>query len=208
MSDIPSANQKIQIEPTQYRAPVSESLAQTMGGSINYALDQVAANASAISTETTNRINADNAIKAQSVVRTRSAGSSTTINFNASGGYLDGTLIQTQSFTIPTTGGSNDWLLLQIRAEASNTASPRQPSYLRYRIGADGDYGTQELTVMDSSAGEHFGTVLRTSIYSDPITITIAQFAGDTATVSPTTRWTWEVKATWRIVQTDALVGP
>lgn len=50
MSNIPSANQKIQIEATQYRAPVSESLAQTMGGSINYALDTVAANAANIAT--------------------------------------------------------------------------------------------------------------------------------------------------------------
>lgn len=208
MSDIPSANQKIQIEPTQYRAPVSESLAQTMGGSINYALDQVAANASAISTETTNRINEDNAIKAQSVVRNRSGGSSSTINFSSAGLFLDGALIQSQSFTIPTTGGSNDWLFLQIRAEASNTTAPRQPSFLRYRIASDGDYGTQELTVMDSSAGEHFGTVVRTNAYSDPITISIDQFASATGVGPATQRWTWQVKATWKILQTDALVGP
>lgn len=50
MSDIPSANQKIQVEATQYLRPTSESLMQSMGGSINYSLDQVAANASSIST--------------------------------------------------------------------------------------------------------------------------------------------------------------
>jgi hypothetical protein len=208
MSDIPSANQKIQIEPTQYRAPVSESLAQTMGGSINYALDQVAANASAISTETTNRINADNAIKAQTTVRRRSAGSSSTISFSSSGVFLDGALIQTQSFTIPTTGGSNDWLMIQIRGEASNTTAPRQASYLDFRIATDGDYGTQDLTFMTSDRGQHFGTVVRTNAYSDPITITIRQFASSTAFSPATQRWTWEVKATWTILETDALVGP
>jgi len=50
MSDIPSANQKIQIEPTQYRSPTSESLFQTIGGSVNYALDGVATNAADIVT--------------------------------------------------------------------------------------------------------------------------------------------------------------
>ena len=50
MSNIPSSNQKIQIEATQYRAPVSESLAQTMGGSINYALDTVTTNSANIAT--------------------------------------------------------------------------------------------------------------------------------------------------------------
>jgi len=208
MSDIISANQKIQVEATQYRGPVSESLLQTVGGSINYSLDQVAVNAAAISTETTNRINADNAIKAQSVVRNRSSGSSSTISFSSAGVFYDGATIQTQTFTMPTTGGSADWLLLQIRAEASNTTAPRQPSYLRYRISTDVDYGTQELTSMISSAGEHFGTVIRTTTYSDPITITIAQIASASPVVAPTTRWTWEVKATWKVLQTDALVGP
>jgi len=50
VSNIPSSNQKIQIEATQYRAPVSESLAQTMGGSINYALDTVTTNSANIAT--------------------------------------------------------------------------------------------------------------------------------------------------------------
>lgn len=62
MSNIPSANNKIQLEATQYLKPTSESLFQTIGGSVNYALDQVAVNAAAISTETSNRINADNAL--------------------------------------------------------------------------------------------------------------------------------------------------
>lgn len=58
MSNIPSANQKIQVEATQYLKPTSESLLQTMGGSINYTID-------AIATETTNRINGDNALDAR-----------------------------------------------------------------------------------------------------------------------------------------------
>lgn len=39
MSDIPSAKQYIQIEGSQLRAPVSESLAQTIGSSVNYLID-------------------------------------------------------------------------------------------------------------------------------------------------------------------------
>lgn len=50
MSDIPSVNSKIQLESTQFRAPTSESLMQTMGGSINYALDTTATQAGQIST--------------------------------------------------------------------------------------------------------------------------------------------------------------
>lgn len=43
MSDIPSAANKIQIESTQQRAAVSEFTMQTIGGSVNYSLDQIAA---------------------------------------------------------------------------------------------------------------------------------------------------------------------
>lgn len=50
MSDIPSTNAKVQLESTQFRAPTSESLMQTMGGSINYALDTTATQAGQIST--------------------------------------------------------------------------------------------------------------------------------------------------------------
>jgi hypothetical protein len=165
----------------------------------------VTANASAISTETTNRINADNAIKAQTVVRRRSAGSSSTLNFSSAGMWPDGSLIQTQTFTIPTTGGSNDWLLLNFRVEANDTT--RQASYLDVRIASDADFGTQDLTTFTSAAGQSFGTVLRTNAFSDPITVTIRQYASVTAG-GAATRWTWELKSTWTILQTDALVGP
>ena len=40
MSNIPSSEQKIQIEGAQLRAPVSESLVQTIGGSLNYLIDK------------------------------------------------------------------------------------------------------------------------------------------------------------------------
>lgn len=40
MSDIPSAANKVQIEATLDRKPVSQDLLQIMGGSINYLLDQ------------------------------------------------------------------------------------------------------------------------------------------------------------------------
>lgn len=42
MSDIPSAANKVQIEATLDRKPVSQDLLQIMGGSINYLLDQFA----------------------------------------------------------------------------------------------------------------------------------------------------------------------
>lgn len=41
MSDLPSSAQKIQLEQTQQRAPVSESLMQGIGGSINLLLSQI-----------------------------------------------------------------------------------------------------------------------------------------------------------------------
>ncbi len=43
MSDIPSVNTKIQIEATQSREAVSESLLQTIGASVNYCLDNILA---------------------------------------------------------------------------------------------------------------------------------------------------------------------
>jgi hypothetical protein len=47
MSDIPSSSNRIQIEATQSRAPVSEALMQTIGGTINSLIDGLnAANAS------------------------------------------------------------------------------------------------------------------------------------------------------------------
>lgn len=45
MSDIVSSPKKIQVEESDERAPVSESLLQKMGGSINYILDQADAQA-------------------------------------------------------------------------------------------------------------------------------------------------------------------
>lgn len=39
--NIPSVEARIQIEGTRLRSPTSESLFQTIGGSVNYALDQV-----------------------------------------------------------------------------------------------------------------------------------------------------------------------
>ncbi len=42
MSNIPSVSQKVQIEATQTRQAVSEALMQTMGGSINWLIDQAA----------------------------------------------------------------------------------------------------------------------------------------------------------------------
>lgn len=41
MSNIPGDREYIQIEPTQTRFPVSESLMQTIGGTINYILDEL-----------------------------------------------------------------------------------------------------------------------------------------------------------------------
>lgn len=52
MSDIPSSAQYVQIEGAELRAPVSESLVQTIGGSTNYLLDQNTTNTAAIASNT------------------------------------------------------------------------------------------------------------------------------------------------------------
>lgn len=49
MSDITSSKAKIQVEACRQRAATSEFLAQTIGGSINWALDNIDSNAAAIS---------------------------------------------------------------------------------------------------------------------------------------------------------------
>lgn len=45
MTNIVSSNQKIQTEETDYRSALSEALMQKIGGSVNYCIDQIAANA-------------------------------------------------------------------------------------------------------------------------------------------------------------------
>lgn len=41
MADLSGTTQKVQIEQTQFRGPVSESLMQTMGGAINFLLETI-----------------------------------------------------------------------------------------------------------------------------------------------------------------------
>jgi hypothetical protein len=41
MADIPSSSGRIQIEATQFRKPVSENLLQSLGGGVNYILDNL-----------------------------------------------------------------------------------------------------------------------------------------------------------------------
>lgn len=50
MSNIPSSPSYIQIEGTRFRSAVSEGVAQTIGGSINFLLDQNTSNTAAIAT--------------------------------------------------------------------------------------------------------------------------------------------------------------
>lgn len=53
MSDLPDASAKIQTEGAQFRAPVSESLIQAVGGAINFILDKVNPVATVIMSELT-----------------------------------------------------------------------------------------------------------------------------------------------------------
>jgi len=149
MSNIPSANSKIQIEATQYLKPTSESLMQTMGGSINYALDQVAANASAISAETSARISADSTINGKTVFRPSATGGSgafidtsfgSTSSFITPGDIIDE---ETYSLSIPTSIDPSGLVVLAFKCQRLETSYLESGIYVDFVN--DPNYGTQRL---------------------------------------------------------------
>jgi len=205
MADLPSTNSKIQIEETTYRAPVSETLTQRIGSSINYALDQVGTNSAGLAAETAARIAADNTINGKLVAR-QSATGGTVMAFASNSVYADGTLIAEDSISIPTFSGIDEWIFLQIRADASNTTSPRLASYLDIDFLSDDDFGTQRAYRFTLSGGEHFGTVVRVLNYSNPLTVRVRQYAS--ASIPGTgTRWTWDLGLRYSIVNCAAVFG-
>jgi hypothetical protein len=204
MADIPSTNSKIQVEETTYRAPVSETLTQRMGGSINYALDQVGTTSSGLAAETAARIAADNTINGKLVVRSSSAGG-TVFNLGNNSSYGDGALIEEQSISPTHADTTNTWMLLQIRADATTTAG-RQASYIQIDLLSDDDFGTQRLTTFTLVGGEHFGTVINLGNYSNPLTIRLRLYAS-VAVVGVSQRWIWDTSLRYAILNTSAVFG-
>jgi hypothetical protein len=129
MSNIPSANQKIQIEPTQYRSPTSESLFQTIGGSVNYALDGVASSAALIA-----ELNSSAKCLKQEGFQTIAE---TTIGNN--GFYANGAIIDTNTETL--TGSSTGLLLIYFAADRIDTT--RDTSVIQIKVLNDPYYGSQ-----------------------------------------------------------------
>lgn len=206
MANIPSTNSKIQIEETTFRAPVSETLTQRMGGSINYALDQVASNTSGLAAETAARIAADNAIKAQTVVRRVQLGNAT-LAFNSDALAGEGELMETQTINLVPVAGADNWLLLQIRAETSST-SGRAPSYVDVDFQNDVSFGNQTLFDFTEIGGSHFGTVLKVDDYTSPLVVRFRQFAGTGGGTFGAQRWKWVFSLKFITVNSSALVGP
>jgi hypothetical protein len=202
MSNIPSANQKIQVEPTQYRAPVSESLLQTIGGSVNYALDTVATNTSAIGAETAARIAADNTINGKSTFRL-TLNTSGGIDFDSNFVFSPGALMEEQFFNISHADTAETWMLVQIRAHAFNTAG-RQESSVQMQLVSDDSYGTQNVHTFTDVSGEHFGTTICLLNYSNPLQIKFRQFAGG---LSTSQKWSWEIRMRFCIFNNNTLIG-
>jgi hypothetical protein len=205
MADIPSTNSKIQIEETTYRAPVSETLTQRMGGSINYALDQVSTTSGALAAETAARIAADNTINNKVVVRQTSTGFGN-YSFGNNSIYADGALIDEENFVINYTSNANNWMLLQIQADPSNTGAPRTGSYLQIDLLSDLNFGTQRAYTFTLAEGENFGTILYPTAFSNPLTIRLRCYAGGSFSGSGQ-RWTWDARCRYTILNAAAVFG-
>lgn len=100
MSNIPSANNKIQLESTQYRAPVSENLVQTMGGSINYALDGIATNATSISNVASDLADTNSTLATKTCVRSRSTATNGGVTLGDDNFHTGGAVIDSYTFTV------------------------------------------------------------------------------------------------------------
>jgi hypothetical protein len=205
MADIPSLNSKIQVEETTYRAPVSETLTQRMGGSINYALDQVSSTSGALAAETAARIAADSTINGKLVVRSVNE-SGTTMTFNSGSIYADGALIAEDTFAFSNPNTASTWILLDISADASNVIAPRLPSYLEVALLSHDSYGSQTLTTFTSVGGQQFGTVVWGLNYGSTITVRVRQYASASIPGSGT-RWTWGLDLRYATLNSAAVFG-
>ena len=192
MSDIPSANQKIQIEPTQYRSPTSESLFQTIGGSVNYALDQVAVNASSISSvngtlsSLTTQLNSSAQCLKQEGFQTIPE---TTIGNN--GVYSSGALIDTNTETL--TGSSTGLLLIYFAAERIDTT--RDPSYFTIKVLNDPYYSSQLLVEQSPTIGFN-QTFFLVQTGSSPYQIELSLYSGRSGVgTGQANRWKYIFKA-------------
>jgi len=139
MSNIPSANQKIQVEPTQYRAPVSESLLQTIGGSVNYSLDEVAANAASISsvsgslTALTTQLNSS----AEAFKQTGTFDSGIP-QLGDNSVHAQNVLIERNTLTL--TAAAGEWWWLYFSCDRVDTT--RGDSYIKITFANEPDFGT------------------------------------------------------------------
>lgn len=139
MSNIPSVNQKIQVEPTQYRAPVSESLLQTIGGSVNYALDEVATNAASISSVSgtlsalTTQLNSS----AEAFKQTGTIDSGV-LQLGDNSVHAENVLIERN--TISVTAGTGEWWWFYFSSDRVDTT--RATSYIKITFANEPDFGT------------------------------------------------------------------
>lgn len=182
MSDIPSANQKIQIEPTQYRAPVSESLAQTMGGSINYALDQVSSIGSSLSSLTTQLNSSAEAMKQTATYNT------TILQIGNNNPYSDGTLIDRDTLTIPAASG--EWWSLYFACNRVDTT--RSASFIKITLANEPDFASTIL--LDSAGLQGSASPLILPPGTGNYTVYVDLYAAATASPSPTTRNRWDYR--------------
>ncbi len=190
MSNIPSANQKIQIEATDYRSPVSESLLQTMGGSINYSLDQVASNSSSISTVSGNLTSLTTQLNSSAtcfkqegvlVYPIQAIGNNNTHN--------PGDLIQT--ITIPLTATTTGYYLVYFAANRIDTT--RSASSFQIDLTNEPDFGNQRLVDSSPTVGfnETFFLIPTASILTF---INVKLYAGGLG-LSTQNRWNFKVTA-------------
>jgi hypothetical protein len=210
MADIPSTNSKIQIEETTYRAPVSETLTQRMGGSINYALDQIVTTSGALAAETAARIAADNTINGKLVARQVSSNAGTS-NFDSSSTFNDLELMETQSFSVSYTG-NNKYLLIMFNSEIYNTGGSRDPSYIDIDLIGHNSFGTQSLyqfSGINGTGGQCFGTVIALQSMTNPLQIRLRQFASSAG--NPVgfkkQRWSWNIGFRYTVLDTAAVFG-
>lgn len=187
MADLPSTNSKIQIEETTYRAPVSETLTQRMGGSINYALDQVAANATAISNETAARIAADaanySALDGRLNALTYWLPSGFTVNSGTLSAGND-----TASYTL--TGNRQHWVTVIMEPNDPTEAAGRVAVYINGTAFAGQVMNYWEMdepvqfynaTGINGGMTSSFYVATNTAAFGDPVTIVIRSWNTQTS---------------------------
>ena len=189
MSNIPSANQKIQVEPTQYRAPVSESVLQTIGGSVNYSLDQVAAYAASISsvsgslTALTTQLNSSAEAFKQTALY-----DSGVPQIGDNSVHADGALIERDTLTIAAAAG--EWWWFYFAADRVDTT--RSASYFLITLANEPDFGTTILYSGEQTVG--FAIPLFLPPATGNFTVYVDLYAAPTALVPPSTRNRWNYR--------------